>query len=79
MWSTEEGDGKPLWYSCFENPMNSMKRQKDMTLEDCWEAQCKIAVKGESPWENGEGPEVPGFVLRTEKHLLPLVMLGAKI
>ena len=25
-----EGDGKPLQYSCLENPMNSMKRQKDM-------------------------------------------------
>ena len=34
MWSTEEGNGKPLQYSCLENPMNSMKRQKDMTLKD---------------------------------------------
>ena len=34
MWSTEEGSGKPLQYSCLENPMNSMKRQKDMTLKD---------------------------------------------
>ena len=25
MWSTGEGNGKPLQYSCFENPMNSMK------------------------------------------------------
>ena len=33
MWSTGEGNGKPLHYSCFENPMNSMKRQKDMTLK----------------------------------------------
>jgi len=33
---------------------------------------------GESPWENGEGAEIPGFALRTEKHLLSLVMLGAK-
>ena len=33
-WSTEEGNGKPLQYSCLENPMNSMKRQKDMTLKD---------------------------------------------
>ena len=38
----------------------------------------QIAILGESPWENGEGPEVPGFALRTEKHLLPLVMLGTK-
>ena len=34
MWSTGEGNGKPLQYSCPENTMNSMKRQKDMTLKD---------------------------------------------
>ena len=34
MWSTGEGKGKPLQYSCFDNPMNSMKRQKDKTLKD---------------------------------------------
>ena len=34
MWSTGEGNGKPLQYSCVENPMNSMKRQKDRTLKD---------------------------------------------
>ena len=33
-WSTGEGNGKPLQYSCLQNPMNSMKRQKDMTPED---------------------------------------------
>ena len=33
-WSTEKGNGKPLQYSCLENPINSMKRQKDMTLKD---------------------------------------------
>ncbi|XP_061282161.1 zinc finger protein 484 isoform X1 [Bos javanicus] len=32
--STREGNGKPLQYSCLENPMNSMKRQKDRTLKD---------------------------------------------
>ena len=32
--STGEGNGKPLQYSCLENPMNSMKRQKDRTLKD---------------------------------------------
>ena len=31
MWSTGEGSGKPRQYSCLENPMNSMKRQKDRT------------------------------------------------
>ena len=33
-WSTGEGNGKPLQHSCLENPMNSMNRQKDMTLKD---------------------------------------------
>ena len=34
MWSTGEGNGKPLQDSCLENPMNSMKTQKDRTLKD---------------------------------------------
>ena len=34
MWSTGEGNGKPLQYSCLENPINSLKRQKDRTLKD---------------------------------------------
>ena len=33
MWSAGEGNGKPLQHSCPENPMNSMKRQKDRTLK----------------------------------------------
>ena len=33
-WSTGGRNGKLFHYSCHENPMNSMKRQKDMTLED---------------------------------------------
>ena len=33
-WSTGERNGKLLLYSCFENPMNSIKRQKDKTLKD---------------------------------------------
>ena len=34
VWSTGEGTGKSVQYSCLENPMNSMKRQKDRTLKD---------------------------------------------
>ena len=33
-WCTGEGSGKPLQYSCLENPMDSVKRQKDRTLKD---------------------------------------------
>ena len=33
-WSTGEENGKPLQYSCLENPVNSIKRQKDRTMTD---------------------------------------------
>ena len=33
-WSTGEGSGRPLWDTCLENPMNSMKKQKQITLKD---------------------------------------------
>ena len=33
MWSTGEGNGKPLQYSCLENPMNSMERKNDRILK----------------------------------------------
>ena len=33
-WLTGQGNDKPLQYSCLENPMNSMKRQKGRTLKD---------------------------------------------
>ena len=34
MWFTGEGNGKPLQYSCLENPMNNMKRQNDRILKE---------------------------------------------
>ena len=34
MWSTGEGNGKLLQYSCLENPMNNMKRQNDRILKE---------------------------------------------
>ena len=34
MWSTGEGNGKPLYFSCLENHMSLMKKQKDRTLKD---------------------------------------------
>ena len=48
MWSTREGNGKPLQYSCLENPMNSMKRHKDRTLKD------KIPRSGGAEYATGE-------------------------
>ena len=34
IWSTGEGNGKPLQYSCLESPMNSMKRENDRILKE---------------------------------------------
>ena len=34
IWSTGEGNGEPLQYSCLENPMNSMKRRNDRVLKE---------------------------------------------
>ena len=34
MWSTGEGNSKPLQYSCLEDPMNSKKKQNDRTLKE---------------------------------------------
>ena len=55
IWSTGEENGKPLQYSCLENPMNSMKREKDRTLKDelprSVGAQC--ATGGQ--WRNSSG------------------------
>ena len=34
MWSTGEGNGEPLQYSCLENPMNKRNRQNDRILKE---------------------------------------------
>ena len=52
MWSTGEGNGKPLQYSCLENPINSMRRQNDRMLKEelprLAGAQCATGDQ----WEN---------------------------
>ena len=52
MWSTEEGNGKPLQYSCLENPMNSMKRQKDRTLKDELPRSVGVQYATGDQWRN---------------------------
>ena len=52
MWSTGEGNGKPLQYFCCENPMNSMKRQKDMTLKDELPKSGGAQYATEKEWRN---------------------------
>ena len=52
MWSTGKGNGKPLQYSCLENPVNSMKRQKDRTLKDELPRSVGAQYAIGDPWRN---------------------------
>ena len=53
-WSIGEGNGRPLQYSCLENPMNSMKRQKDRTLKDELPRLVGAAYANGEGWRNNE-------------------------
>ena len=52
MWSTGEGNGKPLQYSCLENPMNSMKGQKVRTLKDELPSLVGAQIATGDQWNN---------------------------
>ena len=52
MWSTGEGNGKPLQYSSLENPLNSMKRQKDRTLRDDLSRSVGVQYATGDQWRN---------------------------
>ena len=51
-WFTGDGNGKPLQYSCLENPMNSMKRQKDRTLKEELTRSVGAQYATEDEWRN---------------------------
>ena len=51
-WSTEERNGEPLQYSCLENPMNSMQRQKDRTLKDEFPRSVGAQYATGEQWKN---------------------------
>ena len=55
MWSTGEGNGKPLQYSYLENPMKSMKRQKDRTLKDDLTRSVGAQYATGDQWRNNSG------------------------
>ena len=55
MWSTGEGNGKPLQYSCLENPMNSMKRQNDRILKEELPRSLGAQYVTGDQWRNNPG------------------------
>ena len=52
MWSTGEGNGKPLQYSCLENPMNSMKRQNNRILKEKLSRSVSAQYATGNQWRN---------------------------
>ena len=52
LWSTEEGNGKPLQYSSLENPMNSMKRQSDRILKEVIPRSLGVHYATGGQWRN---------------------------
>ena len=52
MWSTGDENGKPLQYSCLENLINSMKRQKDRTLRDEFPRLVSVQHATGDQWRN---------------------------
>ena len=67
MWSTGEGNGKPLQYSCFENPMNRMKRQKDRTLKDELHKSVGAQYATGDQWRNNSRKN-NGMVSKQKQH-----------
>ena len=57
MWSTGEGNGKPLQYPCLENPMNSMKRQDDWILKEELPRSVGAQDVTGDQWRKNEGME----------------------
>ena len=55
IWSTGEENGKPLQYSCLENSMNRMKRQKDRTLKDELPHLVGAEYATAEEWRNSSG------------------------
>ena len=66
-WSTGEGNGKPLQYSCLENPMNSRKRQKDRTLKDELPGSVGAQYVTGDQWRNNSGKN-EGMETKPKQH-----------
>ena len=52
MWSTGEGNGKPLQFYCLENPMNRMKRQNDRILKEKLPGSLGVKYATGDQWRN---------------------------
>ena len=71
MWSTREGNGKPLQYSCFESPMNSMKRQNNRLLKEELPRSVSAQYVTGGQWRPGGETSHPRSGAARRSHLAP--------
>ena len=79
MWSTGEGNGKPLQYSCFENPMNSMKRQKYKTLKDELPRSVGAQYATGDQWGNNSRKNVETEPAQKQQPVVDMTGDGSKV
>ena len=78
-WSSGEGDGKPVKYSCLENPMNSMKRQKDITLKDELSRLIVAQYATGEEWRNSSGKNEEAKPKQKQYLLINMTGDGSKV
>ena len=77
--STGEGAGTPLQYSCLENPINSMKRQKDMTLKDELPRSVGAQYATREEWRNNTRKNEETEPKQTQRPVLGVTADGSKV
>ena len=78
MWSTGEENGKPVQYSCLENPMNSMKRQKDTTLKDELPRSVGTQYATGDQWRNSSRRNEEAEVKQKQHPVVDILMMEVK-
>ena len=79
IWSTGEGNGKPLQYSCLENPMNSMKSEKDRTLKDELPRSVRARNASGGQWRNNSRKNEEMEPKQKEHPVLDVTADGSKV
>ena len=77
--STGEGTGTPLQYSCLENPINSMKRQKDMTLKDELPRSVGAQYATREEWRNNTRKNEETEPKQTQRPVLGVTADASKV
>ena len=79
MWSTGEGNDKPFQYSCLENPMNCMKRQKVMTLKVELPRLVSVQYATGEEWRNGSRKNEKAEPKKKQHTLVDVTCDGSKV